>query len=181
MHALCLSCAGSIPSAGCWQKPLSRPSRASPAPAGTAQKREARQRFGPLEDKPMDDIKQAVVEALEEEGYESQIEEDGDISFEVDEDTYYVCFSSEDDEQDYFRVIWLSDSYDADRRVELLEQLNELTSSYRVAKTYLTDGDDGTLFVTCAVETYADVESFVQYLGDYIGILQEAVSELPEC
>ena len=129
----------------------------------------------------MDDIKQAVVEALEEEGYESQIEEDGDISFEVDEDTYYVCFASDDDEQDYFRVIWLSDSYDADRRVELLEQLNELTSSYRVAKTYLTDSDDGTIFVTCAVETYADVESFVQYLGDYIGILQEAVSELPEC
>ena len=118
------------------------------------------------------------VEALEEEGYESQIEEDGDISFEVDEDTYYVCFASEDDEQDYFRVIWLSDSFGADRRAELLDRLNELTLSFRVAKAYLSDADDGTCFVTCAVETFAEVDSFVQFLPDYIGLLQEAAGEV---
>ena len=128
----------------------------------------------------MDDIKQSVLEALNEEGYEAAIEDDGDISFEADEETFYVCFSEDEDDDEYFRVIWLSDSFEADRRAELLDKLNELTLSYRVAKAYLSDADDGTCFVTCAVETYADVETFVQYLPDYISLLQEAAGEVEE-
>ncbi|MBQ2476609.1 MAG: YbjN domain-containing protein [Desulfovibrio sp.] len=126
----------------------------------------------------MDDIKQAVLEALKEEGYEAEIEDDGDISFEADGEIFYVCFSDDEDDQEYFRVIWLSDSFGADRRAELLDRLNELTLSFRVAKAYLSDADDGTCFVTCAVETFAEVDSFVQFLPDYIGLLQEAAGEV---
>ena len=80
----------------------------------------------------MDDIKQAVLEALKEEGYEAELEDDGDISFEAGEEIFYVCFSDDEDDQEYFRMIWLSDSFEAERRAELLDRLNELTLSFRV-------------------------------------------------
>ena len=128
-----------------------------------------------LEELELEDVRQAVVEALQEEGYRPEVEDDGDVSLEAGEEIFYVCFDKEDLE--YFRVIWVSESFGEDRRAEVLERVNEISRSFRVAKAYLTDADDGTFFVTCAVETCADIESFAQFLPDYIDILKDAVAE----
>ncbi len=125
-------------------------------------------------------LQKMYINFLKGEGYETSIDDDGDVNFEADGRTYFIEVN--EDDLEFFRLvlpnIWPIES--ELERIQVMEACNKANFKVKTAKAYATD-DNVWIAVEVFLEKPDDFEAiFERSLGviDYcVDIFVEAMDE----
>lgn len=116
-----------------------------------------------------------VKKFLLNEGYAPTIDEDGDVKFKYEGDTFYVMVATYD-EGYYVRVTGFMTAGEANRR-GVLEACNETERSLRYVRCYLTNSGD--IVYECA-GYFANLYQFKLMFPDFMSVLKSSDRKLKE-
>ena len=125
-------------------------------------------------DHPMD--KKFCFDALAEEGFQPEIDEDGDISFLAGEVSLSLLLDEED--KDFFSLVCAFEVDDMDQLELFYSAASEASREYRIAKAYIGEIEDECFEIRFCVEGLATPELFRSNLRRYVELLldmQESV------
>lgn len=118
---------------------------------------------------------EAVYKFLSEEGFRPQIDQDGDIVFKAEGDTYVICFSENDSD---FMTIRKYLNIDPGQDISVYKLAHDITSNYKVGKCIIIGDDELTLLL--AVETLEDMTNFRKNFERYLTIIKEMEGDFAE-
>lgn len=128
---------------------------------------------------PMD--KKFCFDALAEEGFQPEIDEDGDISFLAGEISLSLILDEED--KDFFSLVCAFEVDDMDQLELFYSAASEASREYRIAKAYIGEIEDECFEIRFCVEGLATPELFRSNLRRYVELLldmQESVFDACE-
>lgn len=111
---------------------------------------------------------QIVYDFLADEGYRPKYDEEGDIVFKSEGDSYLVCFK--ENFPGYISLTKLfSTEFSNDKILDVYELCNQINSDYIVGKCVIRDGGET---LSIEIDTLAPPENFNNYFNDYLRISQ---------
>ena len=125
--------------------------------------------------------KKVCFDALAEEGFQPEIDEDGDISFLAGEISLSLILDEED--KDFFSLVCAFEVDDMDQLELFYSAASEASREYRIAKAYIGEIEDECFEIRFCVEGLATPELFRSNLRRYVELLldmQESVFDACE-
>ncbi|MDR2194430.1 MAG: YbjN domain-containing protein [Treponema sp.] len=126
----------------------------------------------------MKELQHMYLDLLKEEGYKGNIDEDGDITFKYEGETYWIIIDEE--EPEFFELYYVGNwkFKDDDDIVKGLRAVNAINRSKRLIKMHMNEkngsvGVDVELFVQ-------EPKDFVSYLSRSLFIIQGAIDSFIE-
>lgn len=116
-----------------------------------------------------------VKKFLVSEGYAPTIDEDGDVKFKYEGDTFFVIVATYGDGY-YVKVVGFMDASDTGRR-GVLEACNETERSLRYVRCYLNNQND--IVYECA-GFFANLYQFKLMFPDFMSVLKSSDKKLKE-
>ena len=110
--------------------------------------------------------KQFCFDALAEEGFQPEIDEDGDISFLAGEISLSLILDEGD--KDFFALVCAFEVDDMDQLELLYSAASEASREYRIAKAYIGEIEDECFEIRFCVEGLATPELFRSNLRRYV-------------
>ena len=113
--------------------------------------------------------KKFCFDALAEEGFQPEIDEDGDISFLAGEISLSLILDEED--KDFFSLVCAFEVDDMDQLELFYSAASEASREYRIAKAYIGEIEDECFEIRFCVEGLATPELFRSNLRRYVELL----------
>lgn len=118
----------------------------------------------------MGDNAKSMFEFLSSEGFRSHYDEDGDIAFKYEGDTYLVIFhDNKPDFASLTKVVGLE--IEEDDTLAIYKLINQVNVQYILGKVTLREGDDPVMIFK--VDFLGPIEQFQEHLARYLTIIQQ--------
>lgn len=122
------------------------------------------------------EMQKIYMSYLKKQGYKPEVDDDGDVTFESDDRSYFI--GVDEDDPEFFRLvlpnIWPIES--ELERLRVYEAVDQVNQSVKVAKIH-TVGDN----VWISVEAFqSDIEDFDAFFERYLNLIELCIEEFQE-
>lgn len=114
---------------------------------------------------------------LSKEGYRPEIDEDNDLAFKKEGDTYWITVAEE--EEGYYFVRLASSMSCEDTNLDAVRKaVNKVNGEFKLAKAYITDSEQSILFV---IDSYCYASGdFTKFFSRYMQMLSDVDDDLKD-
>lgn len=116
---------------------------------------------------------------LSKEGYRAELDEDNDLTFKKEGDTFWITVTEEKENYGYFFVRLTSAMSCEDTNLDAVRKaINKVNGEYKIAKAYISDSEKSILFV---MDSYCYASGdFTKFFSRYMKMLSDVDDDLKD-